>query len=658
MQSKIINFFKKILYTGVKSDYQQEQINRIWLTNLIALISVLFSILYGYVYYKYNFYALVYVNFFGLMLYLSVIYINKFNLLLAQLMLFIVLVLNIFIASSFFGLNSQIHLLLFPTALLPFLLLDLNNRKQIFLYLLIVYTALTILYFTDFSLLYQQNLDKSFISYLDTANKLFSMMGSIIMLSLFVSIQNKSRNEFLVLKENLQNQLKSIFDNSFDAILLLDKKDGKIIRANRKAYDFFDIENQRELFNFSRKYLLNEQLTISDWASIIREIETKGIWESETQFISSKGKKFWGAVSIKNISIDEETALLIRITDITEKKEIELRLKENEEKYLGIFNSTPDGVFLLKIINGRFFVEDNNPIHQAFVEPIFSNFKGRYIDEILPPELSTFPISKYNECYVSGKILKYEEQILLPDGRSLWFFTILTPIKNEYGQVVRILGSSRDITSIKEAENNLKNALKEKEILLSEIHHRVKNNLAIVSGLLFLQSEKVKNPEDLYLFEESRNRINSMALIHETLYRNDDFTCIDFNKYLPDLINNISNSYKAKKNVHINISIDKVTLPIGIALPLGLLVNEILTNSFKHAFKNNDKPKLDILFSKDGNFYQLIIHDNGPGFDFESFKNAENSLGSILIFALAEQINATVAYNYENGAKLKIDFTF
>lgn len=650
------NSIKKILYSGAKPELSQEEVSRIWLSNFLALTSVVFCLFYNIIYYHFSFYILFAINSFAVLFYLSVFIINRYNSKLAQLILYFVLVTNIFLASSFFGSKAKIHLLLFPVSFLPFLLLDLRKRTEVVTYLAISITALSLLYFTDFSLLYNQTLSNDFISFLDAANKIISMLGSIIILYLYVYGQNKSRKEFLNIQENLQNQLKSIFDNSFDAILLIDKKDGAIIRANQKAHELFEVENMRGILNFSENYLFNEKLLLSDVLTINNILNKRGYWESETQFISAKGKVFWGAISIKNITIDNSLAQLIRITDITEKKEIELKLKESEEKYLGIFNSTPDGVFLISVHNGRFYFEDNNPVHHDFVSPFFGDFKGRYIDEILPPELSAFPISKYSDCLHTGETVKYEEHIQLPDNNSLWFFTILTPIKNSKGAIVRILGSSRDISSLKQAEENLKNALKEKEVLLSEIHHRVKNNLAIVSGLLMLQSEKVKHPDDFYLFEESRNRINSMALIHETLYKNDDFSLIDFKKYLTDLISNIKKSYQLKQEVTVLLNIDKVVLQIGIALPLGLLINEILTNSFKHAFSKSENPELQIDFIKTDKEFQLTVKDNGPGFDFESFKNSDSSLGSSLVFSLAEQINASIEYVYENGAKCIIKF--
>lgn len=656
MNLNVLKSINQLLYSGANTELNKEEANRVWLTNFLALISILFCFFYNIIYYLFDFYVLIAINLIATIFYASIFFINRYNKQLAKLFFYVSLVGNIFLASSFFGSNAQIHLLLFPVSLLPFLLVDFKNHKELVRYFVISFLSLSVLYITDFSLFYHNNLSDEFIGILNAASKIFSILGSIMVLFLIVYLQNKSQVEILNVQENLQNQLKSIFDHSFDAILLIEMSNGQIIRANQKAHELFEVDNMQGLIDFSKKFVLNENLLLSDLITINKILNDKGYWESEAQFVSTKGKIFWGAISIKNITIDNSLAQLIRITDITYKKEIELKLKESEEKYSGIFNSTPDGVFLISVQNGRFLIEDNNPVHHDFVSPFFGDFKGKYIDEILPPELSKYAISKYSECYNTGNTVKYEEYVQLPDNNNFWFFTILTPIKNANGVVVKILGSSRDITSFKQAEENLKNALKEKEVLLAEIHHRVKNNLAIVSGLLMLQSEKVKHPEDFYLFDESRNRINSMALIHETLYRNDDFSLIDFNKYLVDLINNIKNSYQLKNNVTLLLNIENVVLPIDIALPLGLLINEILTNSFKHAFTISDNPELKIDFIKAQKEHQLNIRDNGPGFDFDKFKNNDTSLGASLIFSLAEQINASMEYVNENGSEYQIKF--
>lgn len=648
--------FNSLLYIGTRPEFSIEDNHRIWISNLLVFVAICFCIAYNVIYYIYNYFALFYINIIAIILYIFVLFINKFNQKIGQLFFYCILNINIFLTASFFGTKAQIHLLLFPVAILPFLLIDIRKKRELAIYLSVSIFVMALLYLTDFSLFYNKQLDEEFIFYVEQTNNIFSILGSLIVIYLFIYGQNKSINKFLDIQQNLQNQLISIFDNSFDAILLLNKTNGNIIRANQKAHELFELENMNGLLNFSEKYLFNDKLLLSDFIAINKCLEINGFWESETRFLSSKGKLFWGAISIKNIYVDNQLAQLVRITDITEKKEIEIKLKKSEQKYIDIFNASPDLVFLLNVENGRFRFVDNNLIHQAFSTPYFGSFKGRFIDEILPPELSQFPISKYTECLNTGDIVKYEEHIVLPDGLNMWFYTILTPIKNEHGKVIQILGSARDITSFKKAEDKLKNALKEKEVLLSEIHHRVKNNLAIVSGLLMLQSEKVQNPEDFQLFEESRIRIHSMALIHETLYKNDDFSSIDFNKYLTDLIDKINKSYQLKSKVKTHLNIDKVVLQIGIALPLGLLVNEILTNSFKHAFLKADNPELFIDFSKTGKEYQLIIKDNGPGYDFENFKNNDTSLGSSLIFSLAEQINAAVNYSFENGAKISIVF--
>lgn len=656
MIQKVKSFFKAIISSGTDKDYQEEELIRIRLTNIIALIAIVFCASYNLIYWYFSFYILFTINLLAILIYSFIPYISSKNIHLSKLMLYFTLVINVFLASSFFGSNAQIHLLLFPISLLPFLLINIKNRTEITLHLFFAFMAIFVLYITDFSLLYNNNLNNTFVTFLDLCNKVFTILGSIIILYLFIKSGEKSKERLTSINESLEIQLKAIFDNSFDAIIFVNKNTGKIIQANKKSLQYFDLEKNNHLYTFAKNYLADEQIAISDFININTRLELNGEWQSEARFVLIDKSIIWGAISIKNILFNNSSSLLIRITDVTEKKQIELKLKESEEKYHGIFNATPDLVFLLGIENGRFIFEDNNLIHQEFFTPYFGVFKGRYIDEILPPELSAFPISKYNECFNKGKTIKYEEEINLPDGLNLWFYTILTPFKNKAVNTIKILGSSRDITAFKHAEQNLLNALKEKEVLLSEIHHRVKNNLAVVSGLLMLQSEKVKNPEDFNLFEESRNRIHSMALIHEKLYRNDDFSSIGFTEYLNDLVENIKHSYTLNKDVLVKVNTDNITLQIGVALPLGLLVNEIITNSFKHAFNLVPSPELNILLKGSKDSFELIVKDNGPGFDYDKLKDNNQTLGASLINSLAEQINAEVDYSFDKGAKFSIRF--
>ena len=215
----------------------------------------------------------------------------------------------------------------------------------------------------------------------------------------------------------------------------------------------------------------------------------------------------------------------------------------------------------------------------------------------------------------------------------------------------------QDITQRKKAEEYLQESLKEKEALLREVHHRVKNNLQIISSLLNLQSSYINDAKAYEYFQESQNRIRSMALIHEKLYRPKDLTKINFSEYLQDLISYLSSMYR--KNNHtilFNTEIDDVYINMDIAITLGLIINELVSNSLKYAFPNNLSGKVSInLHSKNENL-ELSVQDDGIGFpvDFDLTKN--DSLGLQLVKAFTQQLKGELEIFDRNGTNVNITF--
>ncbi|MGB9980012.1 histidine kinase dimerization/phosphoacceptor domain -containing protein [Methanobacterium sp.] len=208
----------------------------------------------------------------------------------------------------------------------------------------------------------------------------------------------------------------------------------------------------------------------------------------------------------------------------------------------------------------------------------------------------------------------------------------------------------------KKAEEDLKASLKEKEILMKEIHHRAKNNLTIISSLLNLQSRHINDKEALGVFRESQNRARSMALIHEKLYRSDDLRKIDFGEYIRSLTVELFHSYRASQGIELNMDIANVDLDINTAVPLALIVNEIVTNSLKYAFPDKKTGNVSVHFAKNDGGLQLIVEDNGIGFpDDLDFRNT-NSLGMQLVTSLTDQIKGNIKLERDGGTKFIIDF--
>lgn len=218
-------------------------------------------------------------------------------------------------------------------------------------------------------------------------------------------------------------------------------------------------------------------------------------------------------------------------------------------------------------------------------------------------------------------------------------------------------GIIRNITERKVAEEELKRSIEEKEILLKEIHHRVKNNLMVISSLLNLQSQYITDKADLAIFKESQTRARSMALIHERLYQSTDLKRIDFGEYIQTLSTDLYHTYvRDPKQVKINTDIENIMLDINTAIPLGLIVNELLTNSIKHAFPPGTSGEITLQFYKKGEKLILIVKDNGIGFPQNlDFCNTD-SLGLQLVNSLTSQINGEIELDQNQGTKFKIIF--
>jgi two-component sensor histidine kinase len=202
----------------------------------------------------------------------------------------------------------------------------------------------------------------------------------------------------------------------------------------------------------------------------------------------------------------------------------------------------------------------------------------------------------------------------------------------------------------------LSNTLKEKKLLMKEVHHRVKNNMQIIISLLKLQSEKINDKQIEIYFSEARNRIQSMALIHEFLYKKEKMDYMQMDEYIKQLILEIQISYTQPNHIiEMHVDLDPIQLDFDTSIPLGLIINELVTNAYKHAFPNG-VGNIWVSFKKVDKNYQLIVKDNGIGPPSNYKEKMENSLGMELIHLLSEQINAHLEILHQKGLEVKISF--
>lgn len=263
------------------------------------------------------------------------------------------------------------------------------------------------------------------------------------------------------------------------------------------------------------------------------------------------------------------------------------------------------------------------------------------------------------ETISSGKVWEGEFKNKKKNGKYYWESARITPVRNEKGKIISYIAIKDDISALKKREEELVKALDEKEIILKEIHHRVKNNLQIISSLLKLQSETVNDPELKAHLRVSRNRIKSMALIHQQLFNSPDLRNIDIEEYLYSLSGQIYSTFNiSPEKIGIKISAKNIKFNVETAVPFGLIMNELITNSLKHAFVKRPKGNIEIVINKSliNGSYKLIYKDDGVGIPYELMNGAKDSSGLFLIKTLANQLDGQVEITNNLGTLFEIDF--
>ena len=258
------------------------------------------------------------------------------------------------------------------------------------------------------------------------------------------------------------------------------------------------------------------------------------------------------------------------------------------------------------------------------------------------------------------------ETLTIPDieysvpltGKSGWLSGFFGPHRNAQGEMIGAIAVINEITERKIAEEALRSALGEKEVLLREIHHRVKNNLQVMSSLISLQADTVQNEEVRASFHEMQARVRSMALIHEELYQAQDLARVNFAEYINKLAVGLTQTYMFSPNISIQVDVEEVLLGVDTAIPCGLIVNELVTNAFKYAFPDGHKGVVNIeLHTISQNNYCLIVKDNGVGLPPEIDIENTSTLGMQLITILIRQLRGTLQVRSEQGTYFQIEFS-
>ncbi|HQO01634.1 MAG TPA: histidine kinase dimerization/phosphoacceptor domain -containing protein [Spirochaetota bacterium] len=330
-------------------------------------------------------------------------------------------------------------------------------------------------------------------------------------------------------------------------------------------------------------------------------------------------------------------------------------LRQSEDRYRGIVENIPIMICRFLPVSGII----------TYVNTHYCDYFGKTRDELLGSSfLDMIPDDKREEVKSTftaltrtNPVASYEHQVE-KNGTSRWQHWLDQALFDQEGNLVEYQSMGQDITDQKMFQENTNRTLKEKEILLKEIHHRVKNNMQIISSLLSLQSNYIVNSEDKKLFEDSQNRVRSMALVHEKLYKSENLSEIDFEDYINTLVQEIKYTYyELGVNVSISVKAKGVFITIDTAIPCALIVNELLSNSLKYAFPDGRNGAIDIActINEEGK-HVLMFSDNGIGLPASIDIKNTDTLGLKLVSSLTIQLKGEISHNAENGTVYTIIF--
>ncbi|MUG98175.1 PAS domain S-box protein [Scytonema sp. UIC 10036] len=636
---------------------------------------------------------------------------------------------------------------------------------------------------------------------LSTAIALFPLMPKALAIPSRVELEaaNWALQQEIAERKRMETELlhnrelrEAIFHESADSLFLVNPETLLTLDCNRQAVKMFQAVDKTDLIGIEGQSLQRHQFSADELDAIVAEMQSKGVWRRDIEYVTRQGNFFWGSIAAKPITVAGRTINLVRVKDITERKQIEAEheqaeqaLKLSEARYRAIVEDQtelivrflPDSTILFaneaycryfglqanetigksyaplifeqdqetvaqlvqsigvdnptvvienRVVIGegirwtqwvnRAFFDRQGDLHEvqavgrditalkqveaalresnrrfatlaeaapvaifrydadgncSYVNDRWCEMTGRPLEmgmgtewlQTLHPEDRDRTInawSRWVESHQPGEFFQNEARIVRPDGTILWYYCQVTPETNSNGELIGYIGTLTDIHDRKQAEAQLQASLREKEVLLKEIHHRVKNNLQIVYSLLRLQRRKLKDQLAANALLESQSRIEAIALIHEKLYQSEDLSRINLAEYIPSLITNLVSTFNVDRiQIDLRIEIEPALVNIDKAIRCGLIINELLSNSLKYAFSASTlcNPCIYVKFTKvEKSTFSLIVGDNGVGIPHHVDLLHLETLGLQLVQGFVQQLKGTLQANCQSGTEFHILF--
>lgn len=458
------------------------------------------------------------------------------------------------------------------------------------------------------------------------------------------------------IKKSEQNY-RQLFELSPEPIVLFDLETYQFMDVNRAALMSYGYSKE-EFLSMNLMDLKPERETESAKQIIHDTYDSLNIkLDGEHHHVKKNGEEIIVEITASSIKYNNKKARIALARDVTQKRKEEERLKLLES----VITNTTEAVVILQ---GD--PKDSPGRKILYVNEAFSQMTGYSSEEVIGktlhflngPKTQTSERLKLRHAMNDWKVAEVEMINYKKDGSEFWIHTSMVPVSDNQGGYSHWVAIGRDITDRKKSEAELEESLKEKDVLLAEIHHRVKNNLAVVSSMMQLQVFEEENKEVEEKLQDSIFRIRTMATIHELLYQSGSFSKLVFSEITEKLIKSIDDVLSNGNKITSKIESDKLELNINQAIPCALIINEVVTNIYKHAFPDQKRGKIVVKLTNTSDDIHLEIRDNGQGFPDNFDSNNYKSLGMNIIQVLSSQLEGESNFDSsKNGTVFSLKFS-
>jgi PAS domain S-box-containing protein len=456
-----------------------------------------------------------------------------------------------------------------------------------------------------------------------------------------------------------EKRFRAIFDAEPECVKLLNAK-GKLLDMNAAGLSMLEVDSidQVRVVGLSA-FVVEEYRT--KFATLFDDVIHGKTGSLVFEVIGMQGTRRWlesHAIPFQNPE-DGENMMLAVTRDITQQKQVEMNLLESEYRWKFAIEGSGDGLWDWNMANNTVYFSRRWKEMLGFAEEEVGNTLEEWSSRVHPDDMNM--VMQDINAHLDGarQLYKNIHRVLCKNGEWKWILDRgVVVARDDNGKAIRMIGTHADISEQRATQEALQTSLKEKVGLLNEVHHRVKNNLQVITSLLRLESGRSDNSNTKSVLNDMQARIRSMALLHESLYRSGIFASADLGAYLRELATHTFRAHVNSSAIHLHLELQSVTVSMDQATPCGLMVNELISNSLKHAFSGRSEGEIRVTLQHIGVEGQVRLHisDNGRGMpdDFEA--RCERSLGLRLVRDLAIQMQGKLETFYRQNTEFTVIF--